>query len=829
MCIRMPIARCFKILLFLCLAAFQVPVWGQSFSVSGTVTDSLGEPVPFASVLANVEGASGGGSRGVTANEDGAYQLSLEAGRYELVFSSIGYRQESRTINISSDTSLHVTLSLQQLQLDAVAVTASREDPAYAIMRKAIALRRMHLEQEANYAVDAYVKGLQRMEQAPEKFLGMDVQSALELDSNNRGIVYLSETTSELFVRDRKTRKEVIYSSKVAGDANGFSFNEASQMTFSFYENLLLSELNNRGFVSPLADNALFYYRYRLLGTFRENGQLVNKIAVIPRRRHDPVFRGHIYIMDDNWRIHSLDLTLTKEAKLNLVDSLNVQQRFVRVGDSLWMPATGSLHLGIKLLKFHINGYFMAVFDNYRMPYEFEDGFFNNETVRIEPGANEKDSAYWAATRPLPLTGEERQGYSEKDSIARLKESEAYLDSVDAENNRFKIGKLLFPGYLYSDRFHKRSHRISPLLFGLQFNTVEGVALDMAYTFNQNLEDGRSWSVSPRLRYGFSNRHFNPSLEAAYHYDPFHRASVGLRGGSAVADFNEHSPVHPLVNTIYTLVAARNIKKIYEKRFAELFASRELFNGLTLHTTLGYGRRLPLVNTNYYSFRKEADRDFEANDPLVEAGNEPAFAANNALSWELQADIVFGQRYKTLPGERLRMGSPWPRLSISYRKGIPLLGSDVDYDVISLDVYDRRVDFGLFGHSAFSLGGGGFLNASSLYYMDAHQFAGNADIYSGVNFDSFYLLGPYSAYSTDYFMEGHFEHNLEGLLLNKVPLLRQLKLGEVVGLNYLYTEHLPHYWELFLGVQKIGLKVGWAFSRGPDGKIDNGLRVGVGL
>src|SRR5690606_20862043 len=124
---------------------------------------------------------------------------------------------------------------------------------------------RMHLEQEANYAVDAYVKGLQRMEQAPEKFLGMDVQSALELDSNNRGIVYLSETTSELFVRDRKTRKEVIYSSKVAGDANGFSFNEASQMTFSFYENLLLSELNNRGFVSPLADNALFYYRYRLL------------------------------------------------------------------------------------------------------------------------------------------------------------------------------------------------------------------------------------------------------------------------------------------------------------------------------------------------------------------------------------------------------------------------------------------------------------------------------------------------------------------------------------------------------------------------------------
>src|SRR3546814_13503414 len=81
----------------------------------------------------------------------------------------------------------------------------------------------------------------------------MDVGRALELDSNNRGIVYLSESQSELFVRERDTYKEVVYSSRVAGNNNGFSFNEASDLLFSFYQNLLLYQLNNRGFVSPIA------------------------------------------------------------------------------------------------------------------------------------------------------------------------------------------------------------------------------------------------------------------------------------------------------------------------------------------------------------------------------------------------------------------------------------------------------------------------------------------------------------------------------------------------------------------------------------------------
>src|SRR3546814_8480483 len=79
-----------------------------------------------------------------------------------------------------SDTILSVSLSAERLRLETVAITVSREDPAYAIIRKAIERRGDHLEAERDYSVNVYIKSMQRMDDAPEKFLDMDVGRALE-------------------------------------------------------------------------------------------------------------------------------------------------------------------------------------------------------------------------------------------------------------------------------------------------------------------------------------------------------------------------------------------------------------------------------------------------------------------------------------------------------------------------------------------------------------------------------------------------------------------------------------------------------------------------
>ena len=82
-------------------------------------------------------------------------------------------------------------------------------------------------------------------------------------------------------------------------------------MLIDFYKNnIQIDILSERGLVSPIANDAMFFYKYHLAGSFVENGKIIDKIEVIPKRQFDPVFRGYIYIQEDTWRIHSTDMYL---------------------------------------------------------------------------------------------------------------------------------------------------------------------------------------------------------------------------------------------------------------------------------------------------------------------------------------------------------------------------------------------------------------------------------------------------------------------------------------------------------------------------------------
>jgi hypothetical protein len=197
-----------------------------------------------------------------------------------------------------------------------------------------------------------------------KKVPGFDVQKATReagLDSNRTGIVYLSESQSKYsFMRPNKVHEELI-SSKVSGSNRAFSYNRASDLQVNFYENLQDWEgLSNRPLVSPIADNAMFYYKYQWMGISVENGETINKIQVTPRRDHDPCFSGYIYILEDSWRLQSLGLYITKKANINFVDTLKVNQQFVPVND-VWMPASIKFEFTGGLFGFRMGGYFISL------------------------------------------------------------------------------------------------------------------------------------------------------------------------------------------------------------------------------------------------------------------------------------------------------------------------------------------------------------------------------------------------------------------------------------------------------------------------------------
>lgn len=802
------------------ILAFTSSIFAQ-YQVTGKITESNGEVIPFASIYVKTT------TKGVSANVDGSYKISLDKGSYTLVFKAIGFKTIERNIDLNSNLVVNQALPTESYTLNNVVIRPNAEDPAYEIIRKTIKLRKQHLNEVEAYSTDVYTKGLQKLVSAPKKFLGRDIQKTLDLDSNRKGILYLSESQSTFsFKRPNKIHEDMV-SSKVSGNNNAFSFNKASDLLVNFYENLMLENtgLSSRSFVSPIADNALFYYKYKLLGTSEENGVTINKIEVTPRRKNDPVFRGVIYIADNTWRLMGTNLYLTEDAGINFVDTLNISQQFVKV-DKFYMPSSVRFQFNGGILKFKFEGYFVGIYSNYQINPKFPDRFFTAEILKITKAVNKKDSLYWMNNRPIPLTEEEKIDYKKKDSIAMLKQSKPYLDSLEKKNNKFGIGKLIFSGYTLRNRYEKKYFSFDPLLTSVFFNTVEGFGLKYGVTYRKNFDDRRSFSLRPEVRYGFSNHLFTANLSGSYLYDPLKRGSVNASFGSDVADLNRYGSMSLRSNSINTLLFERNLAKFYKKEFATIGSTRELADGLQAYVNIEFARNSTLKNTSDYKLRNVKDEEFTSNNPFTPSLENPLFPTYN--SFNISASLVYtiGQQYITRPDAKIYQESKYPRFQLSYRKGLKgILNSDVDYDLLSVEIYQDRISAGLLGYTSFVIGAGKFLNNKVVYYPDSKHFRGNNSTIFPPNLRKFRYLDFYQ-YATDkQYAEAHLEHNFAGFFLNKIPLLRTLKLEEIVGINYLTQPAKKNYKEFYFGIQRFGFGVSYGYAYDGSKKVDQGFRI----
>lgn len=506
----------------------------QSFLVRGKITDQQGQAIPFASVYEKNT------TIGTSANSEGEYSIKLNAGKHELNYRAIGYQQEARIIDLTTNYNLDVSLAQAVFQLADVVVRSEGEDPAYEVIRNAIRKRKAHLREADEYSTDVYIKGMQKMLAAPKKFLGKNIDDLgreIGLDSNRTGIFYLSESESRLSYKQPDNYHEEMISSKVSGSNRAFSFNRASDININFYDNITNMEgLSNRPFISPIADNALFYYDYKLIGTSMENGELVNKIELLPKRNADPVFRGNIYIIEDSWRIHSSDLFITKQANINFVDTLNIRQQYIPVSPRVWLPSSIRYDFTGGFLGFRFGGYYLALFKNYDLSPGLTKKDFV-EVLKITREVNKKDSAYWTQARPVPLTEEERNDYEKKAVLAAKRESKAYLDSLDKANNKFKpVQFIIGSGYSPRNRFRKETYSYSSLINSVFYNTVEGFGINYQASYAKRLDSlsNKFVNFAGKIRYGFSSEKFHGSVSGTI---PVKLASFSFNLGSDVIDY----------------------------------------------------------------------------------------------------------------------------------------------------------------------------------------------------------------------------------------------------------------------------------------------------
>lgn len=797
-------------------------------TIKGKITDTKGESLPFANVYIK------GTSIGTTSNLDGKYILPLENGTHEIVFQYVGYQLFSKKITINETTiELNAQLEEAEIKLSEVVVSAS-EDPAYRVIRAAIKKRPYYKNLVQKYACDVYIKGSQKIEDVPVKMFGQDLGDMDGLlDTNRQGIVYLSESVSKLYYQRPNQYKEVMVSSKISGDNNGFSFNQARGMDFNFYENSLFF---NRALVSPIADNALDFYKYHLEGYFIEGDYKINKIEVTPKRSHAPAFSGYIYIIEDLWNIHSTDLIATKKAvQIDVLDTIRFKQVHLPVqSPDTWMIFNQTIQFKISVFGFGFNGTFVGVFKNYNLGIDFPKGFFSNEVMKIEEGSNQKTTTYWDSIRPVPLTNEETIDYIKKDSINTILTSQVYLDSIDKEDNQFKLINLL-TGYTYNRSVKQTSFKIKSPLGTVQHNLVQGFALSLTAAYKKSFNEIKSrwFEIEPTIQYGISDEVFRGGLRATYNFNKTKYNQLTVSGGQKVQQFNAREPVCTACNTWLNLLYRTNHIRLYQNTFAKINYQQELTNGIFFDGGVEYSQRDPLVNTTEFYIVNLLSRDpYDSNIP---SNAEYQFQSHEAVIFNASFRLRYKQRYISYPNQKVMLGSKLPDLWVHYEKGISVDGS-TDYDKIKLNVRNS-FQTGVWGISRYNIEVGAFLNNSAVPFMNYFHFDGNRTFLGKTEnyYRSFFVLPYYDRSTNNSYAMLHYEHDFNGILMSKVPLLKRLGWTTVIGTKAIYTSDQAEYAEINLGINKIGwgvfrlFRVDVAASLDTSGFLNYGVVFGYFL
>ena len=879
------IARILLLLIFLCISS----VAAFSQGIRGRITNEQNEAVPFANIYIPQL------STGTTSNIDGNYELKLPEGKWDILFQYLGYQTQTVALTTGKTfQEINIRLITQDYRIPEIKVMASGEDPAYYIMRRAIALAPYYQKQVSKYSCKVYLKGSGVFEKIP-----FVLKKQMKKGNVKVNEPFVMETVSQIdFELPDKVNQKVL-AMRSSGQQNNTS--PMGMITNNLYD------ADKYGIVSPVGKSALKVYNFRLEGVFEDQGRTINKIKVIPKIKGSDVFSGYIYIAEGFWNIHSADLKM----HVTMTD-VKVHQMYAEVNKNTWMPVSLDFDMDFSGLGLKVKYKYVASISEYKttlnpaLDHSFiekqknqqiqEEQIFdqiaeetrqvkqqreakskeqkriaelmekkelsNRETVKlsrlIETEAKRNsppepleikssfqvsqkqvnnDTAYWATLRPIPLTDKEKISFSKKDSFLLVSSTPEYKDSVRDSRRKFKIKQLLFgKTYNYSvDSIRKFEYLTIPKLTdptSLSFNSVDGLRLELPFSYSISDSTGHSLRLNPYFAYAFGRKKLDASFSYSQRLNGLTNSWISASVGSTTEDFNRFSGLPAMTNNFYTVWLEENYRRFYRRDFLHLTASRDLANGLNLNATIEYSDNSQLANHSSYSFIKYADKEIQPNIP-----------ANNSLeTWQLENHQSFigrfvleytpHHRYRIRNNTKVYAESKFPTYSLAYRGAFSgVFGSDSRYDLLQLGIR-QKINFGISDQFSYRANAGKFLNNNRLYFEDFRHFNTQSTGFMFSPYDNSFRLLPFYQYSTGkQFAEVHAELQSRRLIVKQLPLIRNSSISEKLFVNYLGTPGIKNYVEAGYGINNIFLLLNVEAVAGfENGKFrSSAIRVSMNL
>lgn len=845
-----------KSYIFSLLISILLPLSVFAGGIKGIIKNTKGEQLSFASIIVK------GSSKGTMANEDGAYELSLEKGTHTLIFQYLSHKTLEKIVEIGSDyVVLNPVLEEQSVALNEVRFSAKAEDPAYTIMRKAISMARFKVLELDAYTARTYVKGTAKVNEV-SGLIKMLAGKKIEKETGLKiGQTYVIESINDINFKQPSNVKEKVVSARnnLPKQLQDQGANFITVARTSFYSPKSFGDM-----ISPLSPTALAYYKFKYEGDFNENGQLVNKIRVIPKSQNENVFSGIINIIEDSWYIHSLDLKFKDDNTSNNVKI--IYSPFKEV----WLPVSYAFRSDFDAFGFsgffnyvtNVRNYNVLVNEKYHQKpviidekidkaeaialksekvnaktslkqkeitrkqlekflksSEKEDkkerktkgedvALVRSYSIEVDTLFKKRTSDFWNVERQVPLTDFEIKGYAQADSITKANEGQYKKDSIKNlpvfKFSHLFMGKVYNYGKkddLYS--FYPKSLTYSSPLFELgNANTVDGYYLQGSLKYETREKLTKRTSLFTDFRYAFGRQAFNWDL-GYYHLQNYH--TFQIKGGSYVQQYNVNNPISSFVNTLFTMFGKENYLKIYQKDYLNFEYRNQFSEKLTMSFNLEYAKRKELQNLpNFKPLIESKDKEFTSNQPTVLELND-----NKFINPELTTvDFLFSYRpfakKRKFNNREYTVNQGNPNFRLKSTNGTM---SDGNYSKLE-GSFEQTFELEKLGDLHVLANYGGFLKAPT-YFSDFRHFNGNQTFIRSFSFDAFRNLDYYLHSTRGNYLEIFVANDFQKFLLTQITPLRIYGLKESIFANYLNIPNQNfNYVEVGYGISGIGKLLG---------------------